>query len=207
MKKIVTQFCDQCRYAKYKYKQYFILYESGEVRLELLEKIAPDFFRNLQIILKDDIFLNICKITDPACCGKRGNLTIKYILKQIESKTLEELKLNELSDKIHKFRDYIVEARNKIIGHLDCETITSNRSLGGFPKTASDDFWIDLQEFVNRIHKHYLDDAFTLDPIPTTDNAEDLVLALKKAAYFDQHFKEVLHSDLLEENQFRYRNA
>jgi YesN/AraC family two-component response regulator len=111
---IIEQFCDQCYTIRALYKEYSYLYEDNKERLDLLNKTARDFFHNLQVILIERLFLDICKITDPATSGKNSNLTIKYILKEIEQNAKENLGLDELSDEIHRFRDRIVEARHKI---------------------------------------------------------------------------------------------
>lgn len=208
-KEVIKQFCDQCYTIRALYKEYIFLYESdNKERLDLLDKTARDFFHNLHSILKDRIFLGICKITDSAGSGEKSNLTIKYILNEIEQDAKKKLGLDELSNEIHKFRKYIVGARHKIIVHSDFETIKSNNILGVFPKSDNDKFWKDLQEFVNKIHMHYFKSPFILDDIvDCTYNAKHLVLALKKAAYFDQHFKRVPHFKLLEEEKFKYRNA
>ena len=206
---VIKQFCDQCYSIRALYKEYIYLYESdNKERLDLLDKTARDFFRELQRILIDRILLNICKITDNASFGKKDNLTIEYILKKIKQDTNGNLGLDELSKEIHTFRKYIVDARHKIIVHSDFETITSNKILGSFSKTDNDKFWKNLQEFVNKIHNHYFKSPFILDDVvDCTFNAKDLVWALKKAAYFDQYFKNVLHSERLEEETLKYRNA
>ncbi|MDD5327801.1 MAG: hypothetical protein PHY02_08320 [Phycisphaerae bacterium] len=205
---IIKQFCDQCYTTRALYKEYSYLYEDNKERLDLLNKTARDFFLNFQGILKNHILLDICKITDSATLGKNSNLTIKYILKEIKQEDKNNLGLDELSDKIHKFRKCIVDARHKIIVHFDFETIKYNKTLGGFSKNDNEEFWENLQEFVNKIHIHYFNSPFILDKITDcTYNAKDLILALKKAAYFDQHFKNIIHSDLLEEEGFEYRNA
>jgi len=208
-KDVIEQFCNQCYTIRALHKEYFYLYESdNKERLDLLDKTARDFFREHRGILKERIFLEICKITDPAGSGERSNFTIEYILKEIKQDTNENLGLDELSKEIRKFREHIVPARNKIISHSDFETITSDRTLGVFSKDAYDKFWDDLQKFVNKIHNYYFKSPFILDDrVDCTSNAKDLVLALKKAVYFDKHFKNVLPSELLEEETFKYRNA
>ncbi len=204
----IKQFCDQCYTIRKLYNEYIYLYEDNKERLDLLNKTARDFFSNLQTIMIERIFLEICKITDSDNILGNNNLTIKYILKNIEQDAKKNLGLDKLSDEIHKFRNYIAPARNKIIGHSDLETIKSNKTLGVFPKSESDKFWRNLQEFVNKIHIHYFNDTFIFDDIvDCTFNSKYLMRALKKAAYFDQHFKYVLHSNLLEEETFKYRNA
>ncbi|NIA06669.1 MAG: hypothetical protein GWP14_03375 [Actinobacteria bacterium] len=202
----IKHFCEQCRWAKLVYNEYCCLYQSGEDRLDLLEKKAHNFFYDLQGILIHYILLNICKLTDPAHLGPSGNLTIKYILEQIEPTIRDKLGLDDLSDEIHKFRDYIIDARHKLIVHLDVDTIRANKILGAFPESEYEKFWVNLQEFVNKIYNYYLGDTFPLDHDSPCE-AEDLVHALKKAAYFDHHFRKVVHSNLLEQKEFRYRNA
>jgi hypothetical protein len=86
------------------------------------------------------------------------------------------------------------------------QDIKSNKTLGVFSKSESDTFWGNLQEFVNKIHNHYFKSPFIFDDAINA-KAKDLVLALKKAVYFDQYFENVLHSKLLEEEGFKYRNA
>ncbi|MHC4527996.1 MAG: AbiU2 domain-containing protein, partial [Planctomycetota bacterium] len=160
---IVKRFCDQCCWVKVVYNEYCILYESGKtMRHALLNEIAQNFFYQLQGILIDYLYLNICKLTDPPGCGKQKNLTVKYILERVDPQIQNELGLEELSERIHEFRNYIVDARRKLIAHLDVDAILSKKRLGAFPKTANEQFWADLQEFVNRIHRHYLDGIFPL---------------------------------------------
>ncbi|MBN1795681.1 MAG: hypothetical protein JW804_03330 [Sedimentisphaerales bacterium] len=206
IKEIVKQFCDQCCWIRTVYNEYCILYEGGEKRLELLNKTARTFFSYIQLILIDYIFLNICKLTDSAYSRKGGNLTIKYILEQIDSEIQKHLGLKKLSDRIHKFRDKIEPARNKIIAHFDVKTTISNQTLGVVSKDDNEQFWKDLQEFVNKIHSHYLDEIFPLDAIVYYD-AKDLIWALKQAAYFDQHFTNVVHSNLFKDEKFLYKDA
>ena len=209
----IEEFCHQCYTLKALYNQYIFLYESDrKSRSDLLNKTARDFFNNLQDILIERIFLDICKITDPATSGKNSNLnsnlTIKYILKEIEQDTKKNLGLDELSNEIHKFREHVVEARNKIIAHSDFETIKSNKTLGTFTKSENDKFWENLLKFVNKISNHYFKSPVIIDNIVDgTFNAKDLILALKKAAYFDQHFENVPYYELLEGETFKYRDA
>jgi len=205
---VIKQFCVQCYTIRALYKEYSYLYEDNKERLDLLNKTARDFFHNLQVILIERLFLDICKITDPASSRKNSNLTIKYILKEIEQDAKVNLGLDKLSNQIHKFRNLIDDARNKIIVHSDLETIESNKTLGMFSKIDNDEFWRNLQEFVNKIHMHYFKESYIFDEVIDCGfNAKYLVLALKKAAYFDQYFKGVLHSKLLEGENFEYRDA
>ncbi len=207
-KEIIRCFCEQCSWVKTVYNEYCFLYESGELRIELLNKISSNFFYRLQEILIEYLMLNICKLTDSANCKKKNNLTVEYVLKQIEPEVQENLQLKELSKNIHLFRDRIRDARHKLIAHLDVSATLSDKRLGEFPEGEDKQFWEYMQEFVDKIHRYHFDgEPFPLDLSPAS-SANDLLWALKKAAYFAQCFDNVYDAHLFdEEKQFRYRDA
>lgn len=206
-KEIIRCFCEQCSWVKTVYNEYCFLYESGELRRELLNKISSHFFRRLQEILIEYLILNICKLTDSANCGKENNLTVEYVLKQIEPEVQEKLQLKELSKNIHLFRGRIKDARHKLVAHLDVNTTLSDKRLGEFPEGEDKQFWKYVQEFVDKIHRyHFEGEPFPLDLSPAY-SAKDLLWALKKTVFFDQYFDNVYHAHLFEEKQFRYRDA
>ncbi len=187
MKEELKRFFDQCIWTRNIYDEYRDLYEKGDERLGLYKEIAFGFFQDLNIVLIDYLLLNMCKITDPASSGNKDNLTVKYILSKMEPEIVEELKLEELSNKIHEFTEHILLARNKIIAHIDKNVAISNEPLGGFSDEDGIAFWENLQELVNRLHRHYFDGPLPLDTV-RPNGAEDLIFALKKAVHFDDMF-------------------
>lgn len=202
----IKRFCDQCRRLKLIYDYYYELYETNEMRLKLLEEVAHNFFYDLQGILMEFIFLNICKLTDPARSRKDNNLTIKYILDEIDDGVRRNLELDALSEKLHEFRSYIKLARHKVITHGDLNTIASGKKLGAFPEGADKEFWKNLQEFVNRLYKYYFDTIYPLDTA-NLSGADDLVAALKKAIHYDDYFEDKPAQKLDERKLMRYKDA
>jgi hypothetical protein len=188
------------------FNEYRILYESGQARRELLDEVAKNFFRPLNKILVEYILLNMCKLTDPAGSRQDGNLTVKYILKLIGPETAKQLGLDKLSQSIHSLRPHILDARNKIIAHLDKETALSKGFLGAFPRETGDAFWRDLEEFVNRVNKHYFERPFPIDAV-NMYNAENLVQALKKGVHYDDYFMGKGRQKLEEQSRMRYKDA
>ena len=57
-------------------------------------------------------------------------------------------RLRQLTGKLDLFRAKISPARNKLIGHLDRNSVLSGQSLGGVPQAERDQFWLDLQDVV-----------------------------------------------------------
>ncbi|KKK54720.1 hypothetical protein LCGC14_3081880, partial [marine sediment metagenome] len=134
------------------------------------------------------------------------NLTIKDILEQVDEDVRNELGLDDLSSKLHKFRDYIAPARNEIIVHHGKDTAMSQRALGGFPEGEEVVFWDNLQEFVGRLSKHYFDEPYPLN-VTMINGAEELVFALKKAVHFDDMFIDNAIGKSKELRSMRYDDA
>jgi hypothetical protein len=53
---------------------------------------------------------------------------------------------------MHNFRAKIVLARNRLIGHLDRESVLLRQPLGGAQPNEWNRFWLDLQEFLHILH-------------------------------------------------------
>jgi hypothetical protein len=75
---------------------------------------------------------------------------------------------------------------NGLIGHLDRKSVLDGEELGGADKCDWDRFWLDLQDFVHTMHKHYVDPAghFYLNGIGNLSDADSLVKALRESTYF-----------------------
>jgi hypothetical protein len=184
----VNAFCDTCVVLRSMWEHHRILFEGSDLKRELLQGIAPTFFFDLHALFVRNLVLEICKITDPARTMGRANLTVKFLIEHSDFSstpaTLDTLK--RLSDSIHAFRNKIVHARNKFIAHLDRESVQLGQPLGSAPQEDWLRFWIDLQDFFNIMHKHYVDPNghFYLNGIAQLSDAYMLVKALKESTYF-----------------------
>jgi len=185
----VEAFCSFCVSLRSTYLHFQILFEEGgELRRQLVQSTAPVFFGDLNQMLIEHLILQICKITDPEESFRQKNLTIKFLINNSDfsSAAEESQKLRSLADSIHAFRDKIVIARNKLIGHLDRVSVLDGNSLGGTDKDSWGQFWLDLQEFTHILHKRYVDPHghFYLNGIGQLSDADSLVKAIKESTYF-----------------------
>jgi transcriptional regulator with XRE-family HTH domain len=180
-----SQFCVSLRSF---WRHYQIVFEGTDLQRELLQSVAHTFFGDLNALLIEHLILQICKITDPEESMGRKNLTIKFLLNNSDfSSAPGELdKLKQLSDSMHGFRAKIVPARNRLIGHLDRESVLLGQPLGGADKSEWNQFWLDLQDFLYIVRKHYIDPRghFYLNGIASLSDADSLVKALKESTYF-----------------------
>jgi AbiU2 len=185
----VDQFCKSCLILRSIYRHYQILFEEGgDLRHELQQSIAPTFFGDINHVLIQHLILTICKITDPEdSCGHK-NLTVEFLINNADFSTapneLDELK--QLAKSMHAFRKRIEPARNKLIGHLDRRSVWEGKSLGGAEKSEWNQFWLDLQDFLQILHKRYIDSNghFYLNTVDNPSDADMLVKALKQSTYF-----------------------
>jgi len=183
-------FFEECSNLRRLWDEYIFLYETSESHRELLDKVAKNFFEDLQEIFIEYILLNICKITDPAHSRQDDNLTVQYILELVGPETAEQLGLDKLSGRIRSFSDDIRSARNKIIVHTDKETAISGKMLGASSKEAVDSFWRNLQEFAKKVSKHYFGRLYPFDLRKRNiSNAKYLLEAIKKSVQYDNYLK------------------
>lgn len=185
----VKQFTNVCVYMRSTYRHFRILFKEGaDLRRELLQGIAPIFFGDLNVMLIEHLILQICKITDDEESLGRKNLTVKFLIDNSDFPAGgEELeKLKRVGDSLHAFRKKIVPARNKLIGHLDRNTVHDGKPLGAADDDSWHQFWLDLQDFLHIIHKKYIDPdgVFYLNGVVQLSDADSLVKALRESTYF-----------------------
>ena len=185
----VEAFSNFCVSLRSFWRHFQIVFEEGaDLRRELLQSIAHTFFGDLNQLLIEHLILQICKITDPEESMGRKILTVKFLLNNSDfSTTPGELeKLKRLSESMHSFRAKIVPARNRLIGHLDRESVLLGEPLGGADKNEWNQFWLDLQDFLQIVHKRYIDPKghFYLNGVARLSDADSLVKALKESTYF-----------------------
>jgi transcriptional regulator with XRE-family HTH domain len=184
----VESFCNFCVSLRSIWRHHQILFEGTDLKRDLLQRIAPTFFGDINGLLIEHIILKICQITDPEESVGRKNLTIKFLMKNSDFSAVpgEYSKLKRLGDSMHAFRTKIVPARNRLIGHLDRESVLLGQPLGDAEPIVWNQFWLDLQDFLYIMHKHYVDSNghFYLNGVGYLSDADALVKALKESTYF-----------------------
>ena len=146
--------------------------------------VAPTFFEDVHYALMMFLIVFVCSITDTEeAIGGKKNLSLKFILQNSDfSQNPHDLtEVTRLSDRIHTFRQKLVPARNKLMSHLDLETMRQGKPLGGVPPSEWNEFWLDLQDLLYILHKHYVDKNgnFYLNAVGQLSDAQQLIQALK----------------------------
>lgn len=123
-------FREECIWITNCYNLYRILYEGGEATDAVLLRVAPAFFHDLNRIIVEHILLQICKITDPAGSGHRQNLTVDSLNKDLKALGLLSQDLIDRAAELEGYRALIVLARNRLISHLDWQSVQEGKPLG-----------------------------------------------------------------------------
>jgi hypothetical protein len=185
-KEDANAFCGSCVSLRALWQHYCTLFEGSDLKRELLQTTAPVFFGDLNLMFIEQLVQRVCWLTDNAQTMSRKNLTIKFLIDHTDFSaapaTLD--KLRTLSDAIHRFRDRIVEARNRFISHLDLEAVRLDQPLGAASDAEWLQFWLDLQDFLDLLLQHHGMKHFYLNAIGNMSDADSLFTALRNAKLF-----------------------
>jgi AbiU2 len=181
--KILEEFYLLCVDAAVDFDLYQSLLEADPSSMRLCLEYAPNFFRDIGRIIKRDLVLDVCKLTDPARSRNRTNLTTNYILEAIPWPPDLRAELVRLNDLMRVFRNKNEPARSKRIAHTDVHHQVNNKEpMGAFNKGEDVQFFADLQSFYNVAYRHvHGGDAPAIRTAISTDT-HLVVRAVAKAA-------------------------
>lgn len=183
-KDILGGFWDQCTRLKMTHDLFYALFMSGRGQIDLFQQVAPMFFQDLHGLMRDSLFIQFCRITDPAGSGSRTNLTTNYLLQVISWPPDIKKKLEAVNDRLMQFRAYIEAARSKRLTYADLRMELDKVTLGKFPAGADLQFLKDLEEFLTIAHEHLGGTAVSLS-VGMSHDAHALVRALVKSRIYD----------------------
>lgn len=187
---VVASFCDDCVWTSSVRTHFAVLYESGEQRHKLLGEAAKTFFGDLNAILIEYILLQQCKLTDPASSGiGKDNLTTNYILTLDWGHETRRILMKE-NERLMRFREKLVDARRKLVAHLDLKARLTLASLGSFTEEEERSFWVSLQRFVDAAHSEAIGGPFEIDAAMPDGDAASLIQCLVDVIDYDDMFKE-----------------
>jgi hypothetical protein len=179
-------FCGSCVSLRALWQHYRTLFEGSDLKRGLLQTTAPVFFGDLNEMFIEQLVQRICRLTDNAQTMGRKNLTIKFFVDHTDfsAQPVTLNKLRALSDAIHRFRDRIVEARNRYISHLDLEAVRLAKPPGAASDAGWLQFWLDLKDFLDRLLQHHGMKHFYLNAMANMSDADSLLTALRNAKLF-----------------------
>jgi hypothetical protein len=163
----VESFRGRCIYARALYSHHCYLFDNKNDPATQIKQEVRLFFGDICAALRDQIILQVCTLTDLSVQGRRQNLSLQFF---IENSDFESTRIPLIYERILKFREIIKPARNKFISHFDLESTRAAKPLGVASRELWNQFWIDLQEFVNILSKELLNQPnLQINAISNTD--------------------------------------
>lgn len=101
-----------------KWNEYIALYGTKPSRIDLLNKVAPLFFRVVQDSLFEGTLLHITKLTDPPKSAGKENLTIQRIPPLVSDQRLFGVLKSKIEVAVQK-SEFCRDWRNCLIAHQD----------------------------------------------------------------------------------------
>ncbi len=151
LEELFLGFREQCIWLRCCYNTYSALYESGERTKEVLQASAPIFFRDLNEILIEYVLLQICKIMDPAEIAGRKNLTFEHVNTALQDNHLMTDEIARFSCGLSRYRKLVKDGRNRLIAHLDKESVLNGLPIGEHPEEEVTAFFESLQGYVDAV--------------------------------------------------------
>jgi hypothetical protein len=168
---------------------------SNPKNIERMERLAREFFLQINTMMIHQLILSYCKITDPST--KMGtNLTIDYFTSIDGCDICKNETIKRALENIISFRQYIVPARNKIIAHNDYKTYISFKEIGGFPEGKDDEFIIQIELILNELGKIINGSIYGDFVEVLAGDVYDFVKALRYASGMKEMFEQERDSDI-----------
>ena len=182
---VLHEFAKICWQLKIEHDLFCSLFDRGPSQADLLQRTAPFLFGDVHAIMRNQLFLGFCRVTDHAGSGKRTNLTTNFIVERLPWSSEVRAKLAKVNGRLIKFRTFVEAARSRRIAHMDLKAQMEKETLGAFPAGADQEFLTDLEEFLNIAFQETTGEPFSL-PVGGSTDTDQLVSALTKAELFDQ---------------------
>ena len=171
---IAVAFCDQCNWAYEVWVTHKCLFDDNPAPEDNIGR-THDFTVRLSEIIHEYALQQVSKLHDPWKQSDSLNLSIVYMVRFGEWGD-KQAQIDATCTRLEEFYQYIRSARNKILSHIDLETVIDNRTLGKFPKDIDDQYFNTLQELVNEVHLHWTGKLYPFNDLAINDVREFLHL-------------------------------
>jgi hypothetical protein len=175
---------------------------SEKIRIDLINHCAPTYFSNMQRATLNEIQLVICRLTDPKESGRYENVSFYNLIELLKS--IDDVGIaNKIIDELNKENENAISPirnrRNKLLVHLDYETIISTPILE-LTKLQIDKSLSAFNRSLNIISGHYLDTVVSCENIIVRNGIAGLLYFLRDGTRYRELMKkeEISLTDLTE---------
>ena len=164
---IAVAFCDQCNWAYETWATHKSLFDDNPNREANIGRVR-DFTIRLSKITQEYALQQVSKLHDPWKQGGSFNLSIDYIVRFGDWGD-KQGQIDAIRTQLDELHEYIQPVRNKILSHIDLETVTDNRTLGNFPEGIDVQYFDALQQLADEVHLHWAGKPYPFDDLAIND--------------------------------------
>jgi hypothetical protein len=159
------------------------LYGRDEATVNLLNKVAPAFFRVVQDAILDDVLLSITRISDPPVsgAGRQANLVLER-LRPLAKESGEPLLVSELDEALSKLKDaceVLRKHRHKRIAHLDMDVAMEMMTLPGYSRQTIEDALDAVRRVMNSMNHFYRHGPTVYEATSTLGDGDSLLAIIR----------------------------
>lgn len=140
-----------------KWGHYVALFGTSEERIDILNKVAPGFFHDVQTALWEDALLHLSRVTDFSSTAGNANLTFRRLPQSIDREPLRQQVKDQLDAAIEATK-FARDWRNRRIAHRDLSLVLGQQTepLKLASRAGFDDALCLLDSVLNLVSLSYL---------------------------------------------------
>ena len=151
IREFLKKFREECIELRITYQTFHILFERDDGTVQLLHEAAAQFFDFIGRALQEYYILQVCRLTDPARQGGFTNFTHKRLNQLLCENNLLTSEIKNFSKGLDRYRELVLPARNKLIGHRDEKTVRNLISLGAHEQKDIDELFKNLNKYCDSV--------------------------------------------------------
>ncbi len=137
-----------------KWKDFRALFASSRERVDLLNRVAPDFFGNLQRMMFEDALMHLCRLTDPPQSMGHDNLTLQRLPNSITDPKLST-QVQSNVDVAKQQTQFARDWRNRALAHKELPQPMGLQPLAQANLQSVEDALEKIRQTMNCIEQHY----------------------------------------------------
>jgi len=190
-----------------KWEEYLVLYGTKPSRIDLLNRVAPCFFRIIQDVLWEDIVLHIARLTDPRKSAGKANLTIRRLPDLVDDSNTAQALRGLISIAIQS-SEFCRDWRNRHIAHRDLKLVLEKDIVPLEPANRKKikDALDSIAEVLNAVSQQYTDSETIFDIGEAPEGALSLLYVIDDGLKAGAERKERMRSGKYRKGDFSPRD-
>lgn len=167
---------DQVAWLHLKWDIFRELYADRDT-VDLLNSAAPAYFHELQRQTREDIFLHLCRVTDPPLSAGKPTLTLRRLPGSVSDQAVR-LNLQGLVDDAVQKTAFARDWRNRRLAHTE---LNRSQPLAPASRKHVEDALNAIRQVMNRLEQTYLNKTVSYEhTIPDLGGVASLIAVLRK---------------------------